>query len=292
MPDSTGLPKKEVKAEEHGCEDDKKDGSEAVDPNKPVIQVLPSATAEGLSDEEKKSVGESITGLFTAAQIDLPESTKSQLITVFEAAVLSRVASGIDARAEQIKVAAESAANERVEKIKQAVTMHLDHAVESWVEENKLALQQATVVAAAESLFTATANLLGNHNISVGEGATVIAAKEAEIARRDAEINKLIADQASLKATVEGYQRNIAFTEVAEGLSSVQRDKLHNAAKTMACESVEDYKTKLVLLKGTIVGGNGKTTDVTTQAAETVTATSSTSGQTVWDEVMGIKFGK
>ena len=100
---------------------------------------------------------------------ELSEEFRDKAVTIFEAAVTSRVNEETKALTE----AFESTLTEEVEKIKtelaEKVDDYLSYAAEQWIKENSLAVEHGIKTEMAESFFNGLKGLFVEHNFNVPE---------------------------------------------------------------------------------------------------------------------------
>ena len=142
------------------------------------------------------------------------------------------------------------------ESVVESVDKYLTYVAESWVEENKLAIEQGLKFEILESFFNGAKNLLTEHNIEVPEGKnpvedlnvkieelqnTIAEQKENYEAQLNEEISKTIA----YKNRVEKEVKNNIFESVSKDLTVVQKERFKKLVENVTFENKSSYEQNL-----------------------------------------------
>jgi hypothetical protein len=181
---------------------------------------------------------------------DLSEEFKERARTIFEAAIVSKVA--------QIKEELEGLYEERlveeVEEIKTAlnerVDSYLEYVADEWFNENALAVEQGLKSEITESFLTGMKGLFEEHYVSIPEDKyDVLNSMVEKLDEMETKLNEQIEKNISLnKRLAESVAEGI-FDEISEGLAATQKEKLASLAESVEFESEEEYREKLEMLK-------------------------------------------
>ena len=217
---------------------------------------VPSATAPGGAPGMGKmpmptlnAVKEDIDEVFAGE--DLTEEAKEKFSTIFEAAVSARV-SIEEARLEE---AFEARLDEEVEEIKEEITtkidQYLDYVVESWMEDNKLAVESTLRADIAENFMEGLYNLFAESYITVPEEKLdVVGELKAQIEELETKFDESVNKQLELQSVIDEATMEATFDEVTEGLAATQVEKLRTLAEGIEFTDSESYVKKLNILKG------------------------------------------
>jgi hypothetical protein len=217
---------------------------------------VPSATAPGGAPAIGKmpmptlnAVKEDIDEVFAGE--DLTEEAKEKFSTIFEAAVSARV-SIEEARLEE---AFETRLGEEVEEIKEEITtkidQYLDYVVESWMEDNKLAVESTLRADIAENFMEGLYNLFAESYITVPEEKLdVVGELKAQIEELETKFDASVNKQLELQSVIDEATMEATFDEVTEGLAATQVEKLRTLAEGIEFTDSESYVKKLNILKG------------------------------------------
>ena len=209
----------------------------------------PGAGATKMSEPTMNAVKEDIDEVFAGE--DLTEEAKEKFSTIFEAAVSARV-SIEEARLEE---AFEARLDEEVEEIKEEITtkidQYLDYVVESWMEDNKLAVESTLRADIAENFMEGLYNLFAESYITVPEEKLdVVGELKAQIEELETKFDESVNKQLELQSVIDEATMEATFDEVTEGLAATQVEKLRTLAEGIEFTDSESYVKKLGILKG------------------------------------------
>jgi len=217
---------------------------------------VPTATAPGgapgmgqMPMPTMNAVKEDLDEVFSGE--DLTEEAKEKFSTIFEAAVSARV-SIEEARLEE---AYEARLDEEVEEIKEEITtkidQYLDYVVESWMEDNKLAIESTLRADIAENFMEGLYNLFAESYITVPEEKLdVVGELKAQIEELETKFDESVNRQLELQSVIDEATMEATFDEVTEGLAATQVEKLRTLAEGIEFTDSESYVKKLSILKG------------------------------------------
>lgn len=244
-----------------GSNDRKADLKKKANPNADsVVDLLGINKGESLLDSgkkmsqtparlaDKRTVKEHVDELF--GDLDLSEEFKTKAATIFEAIVIERV----EEFHEAIEAEYSEKLDEEIKKITEQVDLYLDDIVESWLEENEVAIETNTNVAMAESFMDGLKSLFEAHNVVLPEnGVDVIEELENEIAALEDRLNESEKSNLSLKSALAENTKSAIVSEIAEGLTSTQKDRLQNLAENIDYSSSDEFRSKIATLKESFV---------------------------------------
>jgi hypothetical protein len=207
-------------------------------------------------DEDKKEVKEKkhakmkedIDAIFSGE--DLSEDFKKNAQAIFEAAVLARVADEKSALEEEFQEKLEEQIGEFASTLVDKIDEYLDYVVSEWAEENKVAIENNIKAEIAEDFMVGLKNLFVENYIDIPEDKVDLVSEFAEkLSKTEQDLDKMIGENADLVAELVEYKKHVIVTEITEGLSDVQIEKLKSLAENIEFVSEEDYAEKLVLTK-------------------------------------------
>lgn len=198
----------------------------------------------------KNNVGlkEAIDGLFEG--MDLTEDFKTKTVAIFEAAVHQKVLAERAALEEKFESDLAEQVEATVEDLVEKVDSYMDYVVEQWVEANKVEIESNFKVEVAESLLDSIKGLMSEHNIEIDDSQVdAIAEMETKVEESTAKYNEAVEEMIAIKEAKQALELQIAFTEVSEGLTDTQAEKLKVLSEGVSFETVEDYAKKVSALK-------------------------------------------
>ena len=163
--------------------------------------------------------------------VELNEDTKTKFSAVFESAVKARALTLAESHIEAISARAdelvESRVEEEVSELNESVNTYFDHLVESWKEDNKVALENGMKIDLFESLLGSMKAVFVEHNIEVpAESVNVVAEMEAELAESVVEMNKLVKGNSVLKEELNTLKMTDAVKSATVDLTESQKEKV------------------------------------------------------------------
>ena len=181
---------------------------------------------------------------------ELSEEFRERAVTIFEAAVTSKVKEEI----KLVEEAFESTLTEEVEKIKTELAEKgdddLSYTAKTWLEENALQVEQGIKVEMAESFFDGLKNLFTEHNMSVpDEKFNLLDGMVGELDEMETKLNEQIDANVALNKRVGQLTRMEIVTECSAGLAETQREKLASLAEGVEFETEEDFQQKVETIK-------------------------------------------
>ena len=212
---------------------------EEVENDEEVIQEEPETKYDFTEDVDALVAGE-----------ELSEEFRARAVTIFEAAVTSKVN-------EELKIvqqAFDETLTEETEKIKtelaEKVDDYISYAAKTWLEENALAVEHGIKVEMSESFFAGLKELFVEHNMSVPEEKfNLLDGMVGELDEMEAKLNEQIDANVALNKRVGQLTRMEIVTECSAGLAETQREKLASLAEGVEFETEEDFRNKVETIK-------------------------------------------
>jgi hypothetical protein len=180
----------------------------------------------------------------------LSEEFKQKTSVIFEAAVKSKVSAEVSRLEEQYT---EELAEE-VETIKTdlvgKVDSYLNYVVESWMEENRLAIENGLRTEIAENFMTGMKNLFVESYIEVPETKVDLVDDLAtQVDELEERLNSTTGDAISLAEELETYKRNAIIAEASRDLADTQAEKLSSLLENVDFEDEDTFVTKVNTVK-------------------------------------------
>lgn len=215
-------------------------------------------------DEEYTS--EDITNLVESEE-GLTEEFKQKASVIFEAAVSSKVKEIKATLEEQY----ETRLTEEVESVKgvleEQIDSYLTYAVDTWMEENKVAIESSLRMQLAENFISSLKNVFVENYIEVPESKVDLVDKlEEENKDLKEESQKLIRVTDMLSERVNSLLRDKILSEASTDLADTQVDKLKTLVEDIEFVDEETYRKKVSTIKEFYF--SGKNSDDTEQLNE------------------------
>ena len=181
---------------------------------------------------------------------DLSEEFKNKARTIFEAAVVSRLNEELERMHEDYAKILE----EEIESVKtdlaEKVDEYLTYAVSNWMKNNELAIEQGIKSEMAESVLSGIQKVFVENFIDLpDEKVDLVDEMQEQLQIMEAKLNESIEENVGLNKEVGAYMKNGIVTEMAEGLSLTQREKLVSLAEAVEFENEEAFRAKVSTLR-------------------------------------------
>jgi len=189
------------------------------------------------------------------SEATLSEEFKEKTAVIFEAAIKSKVKEEV-LRLEgeyETKIDEELAAtrDDLVEK----VDSYLNYVVETWMQENEVAIEQGLRTEIAEEFMGNLKGLFEESYIEVPESKVDLVDELAEtVEQLEAKLDSTTADAISMAEMLEGYQRDEIIREHSGGLADTQIEKLKSLAEDVDFDDVDSFSEKVKTIKESYFG--------------------------------------
>jgi hypothetical protein len=198
--------------------------------------------------EEEYDIESDVNALISGE--DLSEEFKEKAKTIFEAALKSKVS--------EIKEALESQyverLNEEIEEIKEEfqdrVDSYLEYVSEEWIEENQLAIEHGLKSELTESFLMGMKQLFEDHYVSIPEDKyDVVHTMVNKLDEMETKLNEQIERNISLNKRLAESVADGIVSEISEGLTITQKEKLASLAENVEFEGENDFRERVETLK-------------------------------------------
>ena len=211
-------------------------------------KVCEGVDAEDLVAEQVETQSE--LAAIVEGEATLSEEFKEKTSLIFEAAVKTKLSEEVTRLEEQYT---EELAEE-VETIKTdlvgKVDSYLNYVVESWMEENKLAIQSGLRTEIAEGFMNGMRDLFVESYVEVPESKVDLVDELAsQVDELEEKLNTTTGDAISLAEELETYKRESIIAEASRDLADTQAEKLKGLLETVDFESEESFTAKVTTVK-------------------------------------------
>ena len=212
-------------------------------------ETLAEDSTEELEAEIEFDFTEDLDAL-TAEEATLSEGFKDKAQIIFEAAIKSKMSSEIDRLEESYgdKLAEETTTIR--EDLTSKINDYLTYVVENWMEDNKLAVEKGIRTEIAENFMSALQTTFKEHYIEVPAGKEdmfdEIVNKTDEL---EEQLSEAVDKSIALKKANVVLERAARFTDIAEGLTANDTEKLRDLTKDIDFDSVEQFSEKVSTIK-------------------------------------------
>ena len=181
---------------------------------------------------------------------ELSEEFREKAKTIFEAALKSKVTE----LREAMEAHYEAKLVEEVEGMKdeliERVDSYLEYVADEWLQENALEVERGLKSEMTESFLAGMRGLFEEHYVSIPEDKyDVVENMVDKLDEMESKLNEQIEKNIAITKSLSEATGGNILSDVSEGLSSTQKEKLASLAEGVEFESEESYKEKLETLK-------------------------------------------
>jgi hypothetical protein len=220
-----------------------------------MLNILMGEEAEATSVAEARKVDINIDftsdlNALVESEATLSEEFKAKTAVIFEAAIKSKLSEEIDRLEEAYKTELEEEIASTKADLVEKVDSYLNYVVESWMEENKLAIQNGLRTEIAETFMSKLKDLFVESYVEVPES-KVDLFDELTAANEELEetANSAVVKAMKLAEELETYKRDAIIREAAKGLAETQVAKLAALVEDIDFEDVATFTQKVKTIK-------------------------------------------
>jgi hypothetical protein len=204
----------------------------------PVVYERSVITAEDID------ITEDLTAIF--GKNDLSEEFKTQIQTVFEAAVVSKINSELETLEGSFNAKLSESTDEIVSTVTQKVDSYLGYVVEEWMKENELAVERGIKAEITEEFIGGLKQLFEDHYIDVPEEKVDVVDSLADrVEELEGKLNEAMETNIDLSSRVKTFQKDEVLGEMSDELTDIESEKLKSLSDGVSFEDVGQYKQAL-----------------------------------------------
>ena len=205
---------------------------------------------EGVEVEGEEGIFEDDLKALVDSEATLSEGFKDKAEVIFEAALKSKIGEHVERLEESYAEELAEETNRIHSDLVEKVYGYLNYVVESWMEDNKLAVETGLRTEISESFMKQLHQVFNEHYIEVPEGKVdLVDELSTQKDELEEQVNTAVADNVALKAEVETLQRAAIVTEASTGLSEAQADKLKGLVEDIDADDSEAFAEKVAQIK-------------------------------------------
>ena len=130
------------------------------------------------------------------------------------------------------------------------VDSYLEYVADEWLQENALQVERGIRTEMTESFLSGMRGLFEEHYVSIPEDKyDVVENMVDKLDEMESKLNEQIEKNIAITKSLSEATGGNILSDVSEGLSSTQKEKLASLAEGVEFESEESYKEKLETLK-------------------------------------------
>lgn len=232
-------------------------GQKAEFSTKGDVQASHEPEGEVIAETEEQSEEETVIEVDLSADVaaltegeDLSEEFKEKAATIFEAAVVTRLNEELKVMHEEYSKVLE----EEIETVKgelaEKVDEYLSYAVDQWVNKNEIAIEHGIKTEMAESVMEGLKQVFVENFVELpDEKVDLVDEMTEQLDIMEKKLNDQIEENVALVKEVGAYTKNGIVSEVSEGLSLTQKEKLASLAEAVEFEDETSYREKVTTLR-------------------------------------------
>ena len=273
--------KEEVETEEEVVAEDQTSEEEVVaeeEVTEEEVNELPEITDEVDIDDDVNAL---------LGGQELSEEFREKAKTIFEAALKSKVTElreAMDAHYEaKLVEEVEGMKDELIER----VDSYLEYVADEWLQENALQVERGIRTEMTESFLEGMRGLFEEHYVSIPEDKyDVVENMVDKLDEMESKLNEQIEKNITITKSLSEATADGIVSEVSEGLSSTQKEKLASLAEGVGFESEESYKEKLETLKESYFKTSPKRSDTEVLTEENAAAPATTDAMSAYIQAL------
>jgi len=208
--------------------------------------------------DDKKEEEEVKESLDTSAELSalveseatLSEEFKQKTAILFETALKSKLSEEVDRLEAQYKSELAEEVSSTKSDLVEKVDNYLNYVVETWMEDNKLAVQNGLRTEIAETFMEKMKDLFTESYIDVPESKVDLVDELAEsVDELETKLNESTQKIIDTTVELEGYKRNTIIREASRDLAETQVEKLKSLVEDVDFGSEEIFAEKVNTIK-------------------------------------------
>ena len=219
-----------------------------------ILDVDDNQDAEGkkatdaVNGKKVKKVKEDLDALFSGEK--LTEDFKEKAEIIFESAITLRV----EMLREEVEAETAAQLEEDKEEFREELSAKMDdylsYVVEEWMKDNELAIERGLRSDIAESFMTGLKGLFDDHYITVPDDKyDILEGLYTKVSGLETKLDEQIQKNTELNKDAMVSRCINVFSEVAEGLTDAENEKLQPLAEGLEYDSEDQFRDKLTVLR-------------------------------------------
>ena len=243
-------------AEDKADEKDVKEGKKPVKESKKKVKEDDEDVSDDEDDteedDEKDDLKESFSTHFKAIfeGTELSEESIGNLSILFESAIGAEVNKRVAAATQRLQEEKELEVAAAKAELEEQADQYLSYAVNEWAEKNRVALRHSVKVDIMESFIGGIRKLFLEHNFNIPEADIAKVDEQAEeITNLKDKLAEATKEAAKVEKALDEAKRKIAFTELTEGMSTLDKEKMRELVEGKTYASAEAFAHGAKIIK-------------------------------------------
>ena len=218
---------------------------------------------------------------------ELSEEFREKAKTIFEAALKSKVTELREAMESHYEAKLVEEVEGMKDELIERVDSYLEYVADEWLQENALQVERGIRTEMTESFLEGMRGLFEEHYVSIPEDKyDVVESMVDKLDEMESKLNEQIEKNITITKSLSEATADGIVSEVSEGLSSTQKEKLASLAEGVGFESEESYKEKLETLKESYFKTSPKRSDTEVLTEENAAAPVTTDAMSAYIQAL------
>ena len=184
------------------------------------------------------------------SEATLSDEFKEKTSVIFEAAVKSKLSEEVSRLEEQYKEELAEEVSSIKSELVEKVDSYLNYVVETWMEDNKVAIQNGLRTEIAEGFMNKMKDLFVESYIDVPESKVDLVDELAsQVDELEESLNQRTGESIKLAEELEQYKRDAIIAEAARDLADTQKEKLAELVAGVDFDDAETFASKVATVK-------------------------------------------
>lgn len=222
---------------------------------KPIAQGTTDIKQPPRVTKEDLDIASDLAAIF-AGDETLSAEFKTQATEVFETAVVSKINEHLEDIFETAETSVETMTESAKEELSTKLDSYLDYVVEQWMDDNKLAVDRGIRAEIVENFMGGLRNLFVEHYVDIPEDKVDVV---DDLVVRVEELESALSEQIDVNVTLvaenEDLARSRVLSQVTEGLTETQAEKITYLSEAVTFDSSNDFQTAVEGLKESYFAG-------------------------------------
>ena len=210
-------------------------------------------------NKESFDVSKDINALFEGS--DMSDSLKEKTGVVFESILKEKLKESIEEVKTELENQYVEAFNLNMKDIIEENNINIQYGITQWMEKNALSITESIETQIAKDFMIDLKKLCESHNIIIPEGKEDIVQEMAEkITQLEEKLEAQIESNAKMMKDKDDEEKDKIVKDMSEGLTDVQFEKLKKLSENFSYENMEQFKSRVNMLKEAYFSNKKKTT--------------------------------
>lgn len=180
----------------------------------------------------------------------LSDEFRGKAGSIFEAVLTSKLAQEVDRLEGEYVQNLEEEVSEIQASLVEKVDSYMNYVVESWMQENEVAVTEGLRTEIAEEFMTSLQKVFTEHYIEVPEGKVdLVDELSAQVSELEESLNKSTEENIKLHGSVQDFQRSEIVREHSSGLAETEAEKLSSLVEDIDFDDAETFEMKVKTVK-------------------------------------------